>query len=140
MTKYLPISSYIRKPFLIYNFAIDPIWISLYMRKIVFSLFISVPDDVGMTVALSEQGDLPGGEQAVGVVGDRHFLHCHWPVVKPTLSMLTKVSAVHVEDPWHVGTDPDPRIYWLRDRAIFVSELQDGDQCFFIGYFAYNFL
>ncbi len=34
MGKYLPISSYIRKPFLIYNFATAPLWISLYMRKI----------------------------------------------------------------------------------------------------------
>ncbi len=42
MVKYLCISSYIRKPFLIYDFAPDPIWISLYMRKILFSFFISV--------------------------------------------------------------------------------------------------
>ncbi len=39
--KYLCISSYIRKPFLIYDFAPDPIWISLYMMKILFS-FLSV--------------------------------------------------------------------------------------------------
>ncbi len=64
-----------------------------------YVLFYQLPDDVGMTVALSEQGDLPGGQQAVGVVGDRHFLHCHRPVVKSTLSMFIKVSAVHVEDP-----------------------------------------
>jgi len=32
--KYLCISSYIRKPFLIYDFAPDPIWISIYIRKI----------------------------------------------------------------------------------------------------------
>ncbi len=44
MVKYLCdlcISSYIRKPFLIYNFAPDPIWISIYMREILFS-FLSV--------------------------------------------------------------------------------------------------
>ncbi len=41
MVKNLRISSYIRKPFLIYDFATDPIWISLYMRKIFFS-FLSV--------------------------------------------------------------------------------------------------
>ncbi len=41
MVKYLCISSYIRKPFLIYDFAPDPIWISIYMRKILFS-FLSV--------------------------------------------------------------------------------------------------
>ncbi len=41
MGKYLRISSYIRKPFLIYDFATDPLWISLYMRKIWFS-FLSV--------------------------------------------------------------------------------------------------
>ncbi len=39
--KNLLISSYIRKPFLIYDFATAPLWISLYMRKILFS-FLSV--------------------------------------------------------------------------------------------------
>jgi hypothetical protein len=34
MGKYLRISSYIRKPFLIYDFATAPLLISLYMRKI----------------------------------------------------------------------------------------------------------
>ncbi len=38
---YLRISSYIRKPFFIYDFATAPLWISLYMRKIWFS-FLSV--------------------------------------------------------------------------------------------------
>ncbi len=41
MGKYLRISSYIREPFLIYDFATPPLWISLYMRKIWFS-FLSV--------------------------------------------------------------------------------------------------
>ncbi len=41
MEKYLRISSYIRKPFLIYDFATASLWISLYMRKIWFS-FLSV--------------------------------------------------------------------------------------------------
>ncbi len=42
MTKYLCISSYI-KPFLIYDFAPDPIWISfLIYKKFFFSFFISV--------------------------------------------------------------------------------------------------
>ncbi len=40
MGKYLRISSYIRKPFLIYDFATAPLWISLYMRKIWFSLSV----------------------------------------------------------------------------------------------------
>ncbi len=39
--KYLRISSYIRKPFLIYDFATAPLWISLYMRKILLN-FLSV--------------------------------------------------------------------------------------------------
>ncbi len=39
MGKYLRISSYIRKPFLIYDFATAPLWISLYMRKIWFSFY-----------------------------------------------------------------------------------------------------
>ncbi len=41
MGKYLRISSYIRKPFLIYDFATAPLLISLYMRKIWF-YFLSV--------------------------------------------------------------------------------------------------
>jgi hypothetical protein len=41
MNKYLRISSYIRKSFLIYDFATAPIWISLFMRK--FFFFISAP-------------------------------------------------------------------------------------------------
>ncbi len=41
MGKYLRISSYIRKLFLIYDFATVPLLISLYMRKIWFS-FLSV--------------------------------------------------------------------------------------------------
>ncbi len=41
MTKYLHISSYIRKLFLIYDFAPGPFWISLFMSKIFFS-FLSV--------------------------------------------------------------------------------------------------
>jgi hypothetical protein len=35
MVKYFRIFSYIRKPFVIYDFATAPIWISLYIRKIV---------------------------------------------------------------------------------------------------------
>ncbi len=38
MTKYLCISSYMRKLFLIYDFATAPIWILLDMRKIIFFL------------------------------------------------------------------------------------------------------
>ncbi len=41
MIKYLRSSAYIRKPFLIYDFASDLILISLYMRRIFFS-FLSV--------------------------------------------------------------------------------------------------
>ena len=37
MTKYLRISSYIRKLFFIYDFSTAPIWISLYMRNILLS-------------------------------------------------------------------------------------------------------
>ncbi len=50
MVKYLHISSYIRKSFLIYDFATDPIWISLYKRKIYFYFFISVDDTNGILV------------------------------------------------------------------------------------------
>ncbi len=41
MGKYFRISSYIRKPFLIYDFGTAPLWISLYMKKILF-YFLSV--------------------------------------------------------------------------------------------------
>ncbi len=41
MGKYLRISSYIRMPFLIYDFATTPLWISLHRRKLLFS-FLSV--------------------------------------------------------------------------------------------------
>ncbi len=37
--KNLHIYSYIIKPFLVYDFAPDPIWISLYMRKFSFLLY-----------------------------------------------------------------------------------------------------
>jgi hypothetical protein len=40
IVKYLRISSYIRKLFLIYDFAPDPIWISLYMREIVICYIV----------------------------------------------------------------------------------------------------
>ncbi len=53
MTKYLCISSFIRKPFLIYDFATAPIWISLYMRKILFS-FLSVPDTLLLTIMIHD--------------------------------------------------------------------------------------
>ncbi len=39
MTKYLCISPYFRKPFLIYDFAPDPLWIFLYIRKIFSSFY-----------------------------------------------------------------------------------------------------
>ncbi len=39
MGKYLRIFSYIRKPFLIYDFATAPLWISLYVRKILFHFY-----------------------------------------------------------------------------------------------------
>jgi hypothetical protein len=39
MEKNLRISSYIRKPFLIYEFAPIPSEISLFMRKILFSIY-----------------------------------------------------------------------------------------------------
>ncbi len=39
MVTNLRISSYIRKPFLIHDFALDPIWISLYMRQLFFLFY-----------------------------------------------------------------------------------------------------
>jgi hypothetical protein len=41
MKKFFGISSYIRKPFFIYDLATAPLWISLFVRKILFS-FLSV--------------------------------------------------------------------------------------------------
>jgi hypothetical protein len=39
MGKNLRLYSYIRKPFLIYDFSTAPLWISLYIRKIWFSFY-----------------------------------------------------------------------------------------------------
>jgi hypothetical protein len=39
MVKYFRISSYIRNPFLIYDFTPDHIWISSYKRIILFSFY-----------------------------------------------------------------------------------------------------
>ncbi len=54
MGKYLRISCYIRKPFLIYDFATAPLWISLYMRKIWFSFFIRADSSFFSTKAVQE--------------------------------------------------------------------------------------
>ena len=40
--KYLGISSYIKKPFLIYEYALDPIWISLIYEENFVAFVISV--------------------------------------------------------------------------------------------------
>ncbi len=37
--KYANIWSYLRRPLVIYDFATAPFWISLYMRKILFSFY-----------------------------------------------------------------------------------------------------
>jgi hypothetical protein len=55
MGKYFPISSYIGKPFLIYDFATASLRISLYMGKKVIFFFISV-HNVYTVGKLSEQG------------------------------------------------------------------------------------
>ncbi len=39
MGKYLHVSSYMRKPFLMYDIATAPLWISLHMRKILFLFY-----------------------------------------------------------------------------------------------------
>jgi hypothetical protein len=41
MTRYLRISSYIRKLFLTYDFVTTPFWISLYMYEETFILFFT---------------------------------------------------------------------------------------------------
>jgi hypothetical protein len=76
LTKYLRIFSYIRKPFLIYDIATAPIWISLHMMTILFyflsvwalirpkliytttSLIVRVPDGVLYEVWLSNRNSL----------------------------------------------------------------------------------
>ncbi len=58
--KYLPISSYIRKPFLIYDFATAPLWISLYIRKIWF-YFLSVYDPWAPEASLTGDTDKKSG-------------------------------------------------------------------------------
>jgi hypothetical protein len=51
MAKYLRISSYIKKPFLTNDFAIDSVSISLYMSKISFSfqcVFVALSDPLAV--------------------------------------------------------------------------------------------
>ncbi len=75
MTKYLQISSYIRKPFLIHDFATAPFWISLHMRKILFS-FLSVykrGEGGGVDRSHGLPGILRGGGRGRG--GWSFYLH-----------------------------------------------------------------
>jgi hypothetical protein len=51
MTKYVRISSYIRKPFLIYDFATASIWISFIYEEKFFFFFISVVLNLHKTAA-----------------------------------------------------------------------------------------
>ncbi len=44
MTKYLRISSYIRKPFLMYDFPPDPFWIFSYEENLLFFLSVFTHD------------------------------------------------------------------------------------------------
>ncbi len=84
MIKYLRISSYVRKPFLIYDFATAPIWISLYLRKILFS-FLSVYYIWG-NIESDDSAGTPDGEwgdaESIGVKTEcwpctpTDFLHC----------------------------------------------------------------
>ncbi len=50
MRKYENISPYMRRPLVMYDFATAPLWISLYMRKILFS-FLSVHRSAGPLVS-----------------------------------------------------------------------------------------
>jgi hypothetical protein len=56
MVKNLRISSYIRKPFLIYDFATDPIWISFYVyeENYLFFFISASPDDIKGMPAMIE--------------------------------------------------------------------------------------
>ncbi len=48
-----------RRPLVIYDFATDPIWISLYVHEenlIFFSISVSVPGSVYVSVELTKQG------------------------------------------------------------------------------------
>ncbi len=62
LVKYLCISSYIRKPFLLYDFAIAPLWILLCIKKILFSsLSVHIPPSVfsGPFPSLAQYSYLP---------------------------------------------------------------------------------
>ncbi len=82
MGKCFRISSNIRKPFLIYDFATAPLWISLYMRKVFILFFISVYSYLLL-------------------------LHCLLQaevVVKP--EAISKPQYVHLLHPLHCKQDP----------------------------------
>ncbi len=68
MWKYLRISSYIRKPFLVYDFATAPLWISLYMRKIWFLFY----------QCRGSQHRRWGRKHAWEDMEDHAFLCCRW--------------------------------------------------------------
>ncbi len=73
LVKYLRVSSYYRKLFLINDFATDPIWIFLYMRKISFS-FLSVHEAwKGCPLKLPSQykSSLPVFPSSAGHIGRR---------------------------------------------------------------------
>jgi hypothetical protein len=72
MTKNLRISSYIRKPFLVYDFAIAPILISLYFRKIVFFSYQCRSKAV-ITLYLEEDASCSTN----GVAKPRRIKYCH---------------------------------------------------------------
>jgi hypothetical protein len=89
MTEYLRISSYIRKPFLLYDFATAPFWISLYLRKILF-YFLSVYCIWGNIEPDDSAGSLMGSEEElkVGVQTE-----C-WPCTPPDRLVLAPFLTV----------------------------------------------
>ncbi len=100
---YLRISSYIMKPFIIYDFAPDPIRISLYMRKMFFSFFNSAH---GINV----------NEVVWGIQHHTHLLPCYTYLPHPVCRLVK--SELYPVETWTGGrqqsavipSQPQPRM------------------------------
>ncbi len=95
MVKYLRISSYIRKPFLINDLATDPIWISLYVRKILFS-FLSVYMHCQNLRPLLQPPRKPGSRrQPTSILQGRPTIS--WQPLRPLHQPLQRIAVAGIQ-------------------------------------------
>jgi hypothetical protein len=102
LKKYLRISSYIRKPFLIYEFATAPFWISLYIRKIWFFFISEWWMSWGCLSVLA-------GRTEGSSLGECHYsggqrdIHPHWPPSR---------LQIHPQETWKLLIETVIYPYW----------------------------